>query len=129
MNRQTMTSVALNWANRKQLIFPCNPNTKRPCVKGGFKSATNDQDQIKKWWKEFPNAMVGIPTGDASGIFVLDIDEHGKVSGNKLIKRMNNLAKSKFLRGNSFRLETTILLAVLLFIALFAASTSFICFV
>ena len=27
--------------------------------------------------------MVGMPTGDATDIFVLDVDEHGKVSGNK----------------------------------------------
>ena len=83
-----MISVALNWANSKQPIFPCSPKTKRPCIKGGFKSAANDQDQIKKWWTEFPNAMVGMPTGDVTDIFVLDVDEHGKVSGNKTLAEL-----------------------------------------
>ena len=40
---------------------------------GSFKAATTDASQIREWWHKWP-AMIGLPTGPASGIDVLDID-------------------------------------------------------
>ncbi|MGW6785389.1 bifunctional DNA primase/polymerase [Streptomyces sp. NPDC054987] len=37
-------------------------------------NATTDQKQIAAWWAQRPNANIGIATGEASGIFVLDVD-------------------------------------------------------
>lgn len=56
-------------------VFPCDPKTKAPLIQGGHKSATMDAIQIRKWWKKWPDAMIGMPTGPASGVWVLDIDE------------------------------------------------------
>lgn len=36
--------------------------------------ATTNPDTITGWWRYRPNANVGIGTGEASGIFVLDVD-------------------------------------------------------
>lgn len=58
-------------------VFPCGQD-KAPLVKGGFHKATMDRAIIETWSKENPDALIGIPTGAASGLDVLDIDpRHG----------------------------------------------------
>jgi hypothetical protein len=72
--------AALAWAALGKPIFPCkntpdNEEThKAPLTKHGFKDATTDAAQIQRWWKKWPDALIGMPTGDASGIAVLDLD-------------------------------------------------------
>lgn len=66
--------TALALAAQGTLVFPCNPSSKQPLVATGFKAATTDQSSITTWWKQWPQAMIGIPTGERSGVFVLDID-------------------------------------------------------
>lgn len=84
----TMHEVALGWVGHGYHVFPCNPENKRPMVKGGFKSATKDTGQVNTWWKQWPNSMPGLPTGEVSGFFVLDIDERENVSGNRTLADM-----------------------------------------
>ncbi len=41
-------------------------------------AGTADQAQIKKWWREWPHANIGIARGRGSGVVSLDIDHrHG----------------------------------------------------
>ena len=40
----------------------------------GLLDATLDPDIINRWWTEFPNANIGLPTGAGSGLVVLDVD-------------------------------------------------------
>jgi hypothetical protein len=47
---------------------------KHPRTKHGWKDATLDQAQIKEWWDRWPQANIGIATGTASGLWVLDVD-------------------------------------------------------
>ena len=47
----------------------------------GFKNATTDEQFIKESWNRFPNANVGIATGNPSGMFVVDIDQKNGGSG------------------------------------------------
>ena len=54
-------------------VFPCKPD-KSPYTKNGFKNASINPEQVKAWWNQFSDAMIGMPTGKASGIWVLDID-------------------------------------------------------
>lgn len=68
-------AVALAYAARGWPVFPCNPLNKQPLTPRGFKDASTDGFQVRKWWGQWPHAMVGIPTGRASGFWVLDIDE------------------------------------------------------
>jgi hypothetical protein len=65
---------ALKYAGAGKPVFPCNPLNKRPLVEGGFKSATRDESIIRAWWAQWPNAMIGLPTGAVSGLFVVDLD-------------------------------------------------------
>ena len=40
----------------------------------GFLDATTDTERIAAWWRETPDANIGMPTGEASGILVVDCD-------------------------------------------------------
>ena len=56
----------------------CGSPGKHPRVQGGCRSATADVEQVQRWWKRWPSANVGIATGRASGLVVVDIDpDHG----------------------------------------------------
>jgi hypothetical protein len=72
--RAVVAVAALTYATQLGIpVFPCGRD-KKPLTKNGFKDATTDQEQIVTWWEQHPEAMIGIPTGMASGIDVLDID-------------------------------------------------------
>jgi hypothetical protein len=81
-NDSTQNSLlehALQYAGRGWRVFPLRARGKTPLTKGGFKAATVDPRQIEAWWKKWPEANIGIATGAASGLFVLDIDgAHGE---------------------------------------------------
>jgi putative DNA primase/helicase len=55
-----------------------NSAAKHPRLKGWQEQATLDSSQIRNWWNVWPHANVGVVTGKASGIIVLDVDpRHG----------------------------------------------------
>lgn len=64
---------ALRLAANGLPVFPCLSN-KRPACPHGFKDATADPDAIRRLWQRHPGPLIGVPTGEASGIFVVDID-------------------------------------------------------
>jgi hypothetical protein len=55
-------------------LFPCHDD-KRPACPHGFKNAANDPDTIAGLWRNYPAPLIGVATGAASGISVLDIDK------------------------------------------------------
>jgi hypothetical protein len=63
---------ARDLARRGTPVFPCDPQTKRPLTKNGFKDATTDPDQVRLWWTGHPDALIGVPTGDK--FVVVDVD-------------------------------------------------------
>jgi len=78
-------------------VFPCNTD-KAPLTKHGFKDATRDIDQVKRWWKKWPNASIGMPTGETSGLWVLDVDTYkteGAESFKQLIQRHGPLPNTR----------------------------------
>ncbi|MEW1974622.1 bifunctional DNA primase/polymerase [Microbacterium profundi] len=62
-------------------VFPCLPGGKRPLTRRGFLDASNEAAQVAAWWSRTPNANIGIPTGAASGVVVVDVDVHGPTDG------------------------------------------------
>ncbi len=69
-----MLEAALAYAAKGWAVFPCHPSTKQPLVKKGFKVATTDAAQIRRWWEHMPDALIACPTGPAIGAFVIDLD-------------------------------------------------------
>jgi Bifunctional DNA primase/polymerase, N-terminal/Primase C terminal 2 (PriCT-2) len=68
--------AALEYATQGWPVFPCKPDpiNKKPLTKKGFKDATIDPQIIEQWWRRWPDAMIGVPMGSASGIFCVDLD-------------------------------------------------------
>lgn len=62
-------------------VFPCVPDGKRPATVHGFHDATSDPGRVAAWWQRWPGANIGVPTGAASGLVVVDVDVHGPVNG------------------------------------------------
>ena len=61
-------------------VFPLGQD-KKPRTMHGFKDATKDAAQIAAWSEQWPDALVGVPTGKASGVFVLDVDVKNSKDG------------------------------------------------
>lgn len=70
--------VALTYAAAGFPVFPLAPGTKVPAIAGGkgYLDATTNTDQIRAWWTRWPAANIGIPTGAASGLLVVDPDTY-----------------------------------------------------
>ena len=66
---------ALQYAANGRCVFPLSPDSKVP-LKGsaGFQDATNDPETIRAKWTETPRANIGLATGLASGVFIVDAD-------------------------------------------------------
>lgn len=75
-----MLEKALALAADGMPVFPCRSD-KRPLTAHGFKDATTDQAQVRQWWSEWPHALPGVPTGEPSGLFVLDVDRRPGADG------------------------------------------------
>lgn len=66
----------------------CESQGKHPIIKGGFKNASSDLDQIKAWWTEYSHANIASPL--MPGLFVLDFD------GKKGLKTYQELGLDEF---------------------------------
>ncbi|MBA2312955.1 MAG: bifunctional DNA primase/polymerase [Actinobacteria bacterium] len=84
-----LRDAALGYAHRGWRVFPlhgivngactcgrgdCSSPGKHPLVRRGLYVATADEATIQSWWRRWRSANVGIATGAASGIAVIDVD-------------------------------------------------------
>jgi putative DNA primase/helicase len=67
----------------------CQNPGKHPRTAHGFKDATQDQNRITAWWKRWPAANIGVPTGAPSDLLVVDCDPRngGPADRSELIER------------------------------------------
>jgi hypothetical protein len=85
--------AALAYAQRLQWpVFPLKPRGKEPLTPHGYKDASVDAKQIHEWWRKWPTANIGTPTGVR--FWVLDIDPRhgGKESLMGLVAKHSGLA-------------------------------------
>lgn len=86
---KSLKQAAIDYANNGWSVFPLVPNDKMPLIpkdeakaiargftEGGHgcRDGTCDIGKVWDWWTKSPNANIGIATGPASGILVVDID-------------------------------------------------------
>jgi hypothetical protein len=76
-----MTAVAgaARWYARRGLhVHPLRPRSKLPLLPEWQRRATTEADTLAAWWARWPDAGIGIATGAASGVIVVDVDpRHG----------------------------------------------------
>jgi hypothetical protein len=77
--RQSKLEAALEYAKEGYPVLPLKG--KLPLTKHGYKDASCDEAQIRKLWRRYPDANIGIVTGDTSQLFVLDVDTHNGKRG------------------------------------------------
>jgi hypothetical protein len=87
----TLVAKALEYALKLATIgeipcFPCRPD-KKPCCEHGFKDATKDPEQLQQLWQRYPGTLVGVPTGEPSGVFVIDIDSVKHTEADEWLER------------------------------------------
>ncbi|MGC1401760.1 MAG: bifunctional DNA primase/polymerase [Thermodesulfobacteriota bacterium] len=86
-----LLQAALDYAARGWPVFPlyeatkdhkcscgnlkCEHPGKHPRTPHGKNDATTNKGAIIQWWKNWPNANIGVLTGEESGIVVLDVDK------------------------------------------------------
>lgn len=83
----SLQDAALRFISTGTPVFPCVPGGKRPLVKHGFHDATTDPKVVTDWWQKWPSANIGIPTGPASGLDVVDIDVASNGTGYPAFRR------------------------------------------
>lgn len=83
----SLTFAARSLAAAGVPVFPCLVEGKRPLTRRGFLDASSDPEQVAGWWSRTPDANIGIPTGAASGVVVVDVDVHGPHDGRAAYQR------------------------------------------
>jgi ribosomal protein S25 len=93
-----MLEYAIKYMQLGWSVIPLKPKDKRSMVK--WKNRQTDratEDEIRGWWKKYPNANIGIVTGEISGIDVIDFDGSGAraMLEEKLGKKLPKSLRSK----------------------------------
>ena len=70
----SLPDAAARFARAGVPVFPCAPDAKNPLTKRGFLDASADPRQVASWWRRWPKANIGLPTGAVSGVEVVDVD-------------------------------------------------------
>lgn len=117
MSSQSTLHAALMYAERGWRIVPvhnvvngkcsckqkaeCRTPGKHPRQSGWTNRCSANVETIRRWWKQWPTANIGIVTGTPSGIMVLDFDEK-----NGGLKTLAGLKHEFPELANTFRVKT-----------------------
>jgi hypothetical protein len=87
----TPHQAAHHYANRGWRVLPITPGRKHPPIQGWQDAATTDHDTIDNWWTGlYRDHGVGIATGPATGLWVLDIDVSDGKPGRTNLDHLQN---------------------------------------
>ena len=97
MNKENSGRAALAYLARGWAAIPIEPEGKRPLVRWeAYQHDPPSEQDIEHWFRQWPEANVGIVTGAVSGLVVLDVDpQHGgEESLRDLERRFGPLAET-----------------------------------
>lgn len=79
MTRLAVVETAQRYLRRGWCVLPLRPRDKRPLIAWEpLQSERPSAEQVADWFSRWPNANIGIVTGEISNLVVLDIDpQHG----------------------------------------------------
>jgi hypothetical protein len=103
MTAETIASAfggALILASEGRPCFPC-AGSKRPTSPRGFLDASADPIALRELWSKCPGQLVGVRTGDASGIDVLDLDRKHRQAGEWWMAHRDELPVTRVHRTRS----------------------------
>ena len=86
-------------------VVPIHPDEKHPAPKWGHiydEGKFPSEEQVIDWWEKFPNAHVGIITGELSGVLVVDCDNEEAEEFAKSVGLTNTPWVVKTKRGKHF---------------------------
>src|SRR5262245_44896234 len=100
-----MHAAALKLAAQGRAVFPLLPGAKVPLIPkedggNGFHDATTETSVIDAWWTACPEANIGMATGAASRVSVVDVDikewenKHGDETLRTLTKKYGALPET-----------------------------------
>jgi putative DNA primase/helicase len=70
----SMLRMALELAREGFFVLPLVPGDKKPLTEHGYQDATTDELTVRRWWKRWPDANIGIALGEKYGLLVMDQD-------------------------------------------------------
>jgi hypothetical protein len=83
VSKVSLLDSALKLAGKGLRVFPIVPGKKfPPLVKDFPKLATTNELQIRNWWREHPDANIGVSTDE---LLVVDVDNKGDKKGDDTI--------------------------------------------
>jgi hypothetical protein len=104
--RSALHEAALSYAQRGWNVLPlhsirsgkctcrkgakCEHAGKHPRTLHGLNDASCDSQKIRGWWKNWPDANIGIATGSKWGIIVLDVDDKNKGAGSLSLRALQD---------------------------------------
>lgn len=113
----SLRRAAIELARRGWAVFPLEPRGKRPLPgTSGHKDATTRVSVVKRWWREIPDANIGVACSSESGPLVIDVDGPEGLDSLKLLKLPSTLEatsgregrKHLYFSGSSERLRRAI---------------------
>jgi hypothetical protein len=93
VNEMSPLEAALYYARRGWKVFPVAPEEKSPLTKNGHHNATCDEDQIRAWWEQWPDANIGVSLAD-SGLVALDVDSYNDEAGWEAFKAQHSIPQT-----------------------------------
>jgi len=89
MSREAIRCAALSYARRGWSVIPIRPREKVPLVAWESHQARRaEQAEIEEWFRRWPDANIGIVTGEVSNLVVLDVDPlHGGTDSLRELER------------------------------------------
>ncbi|MFC1515548.1 bifunctional DNA primase/polymerase [Thermodesulfobacteriota bacterium] len=114
--RPLIRAAALRYAKLGFSVIPIDPRTKRPLVKWKpYQEKSPTPDEVRAWWKQFPDAQIAILTGKNSDLVAVDFDSsQAKKNFEEIFGELPNTLRQSTGRGfhvlfkNNSKLRTRI---------------------